>query len=302
GLTLTGGTANVVVEHNTITGGARGLAASGAGATNLQVRDNRLAGSTTGIALLAAADGRIAENDVTANGTALDLSGGAADSLVSWWRGEGNANDSSGAHHGALQNGAGFGAGQFGQAFSLDGVNDFVQVPDSAAWSFGSKDFTIELWANLNVVRSGSPGSLPNVFIAQDEGGGGTNKWIFFHDGSGFGFHINGPSVGSVFLGPIPFALTAGQWHQLAVTRSGSTYTFYADGAAVGSATDVRPIPDANAPLTIGQAEGVGFINGRLDEAAIFSRALSAQEIQALFTSQDSLVNPPAVVSAMIEH
>src|SRR2546426_1845715 len=52
-------------------------------------------------------------------------------------------------------------------------------------------------------VRTGGATSLPNVFIAQDEGGGGTNKWVFFHDGSGFGFHINGPSTGSVFLGPI---------------------------------------------------------------------------------------------------
>ena len=261
------------------------------------MRDNHLAGSTAGIVLLAPVGGRIADNDVSAVRTALDAAGGAVDALVGWFRGEGNANDSSDAHHGTLQGGAAFGAGQFGQAFSLDGVNDFVQVPDSPAWAFGSNDFSLELWANLNVVRTGGATSLPNVFIAQDEGGGGTNKWVFFHDGSGFGFHLNGPSTGSVFLGPIPFALTTGQWHQLALTRSGSTYTFYADGMAVGSATDVRPIPDVNAPLTIGQAEGVGFINGRLDEVAIFSRALSAQEIQALFASEDLLVNPPAAAS-----
>ena len=49
--------------------------------------------------------------------------------LVSWWPGEGNANDIVGSNHGTLQNGATFAAGMVGQAFSFDGIDDYVRFP-----------------------------------------------------------------------------------------------------------------------------------------------------------------------------
>src|SRR5207245_2002030 len=42
-------------------------------------------------------------------------------------------------------------------------------------------------------------------------------------------------------------------------------------------------IPEPNAPVTIGEAEGLGFVNGLIDELAAYSRALSPGEIQAIF-------------------
>jgi len=202
---------------------------------------------------------------------------------VSYWSGEGNANDSANSHHGTLINGATFTpAGQAGQAFSLNGVNAFIQVPDSPDWAFGNNDFTIALWINFDTIRIANANSLPNVFIGQDEGGGPTNKWVFYSDGTDLNFHING-GVGQAFLG-VAASFTPIQWYHVAVTRTGNTYTFYVDGASVGTVIDHRAIPDVNAPLTIGQAEGLGFFNGRLDEIQIYNRALSQNEIQAITT------------------
>src|SRR5213080_193555 len=45
--------------------------------------------------------------------------------VVAWYPGDGNASDTQG-HNGTLQGGATFTAGKVGQAFSLDGVNDYV--------------------------------------------------------------------------------------------------------------------------------------------------------------------------------
>jgi len=50
----------------------------------------------------------------------------APDGLVSWWPGEGNANDIADANNGTLQGGATFATGRVGQAFSFDGNGDFV--------------------------------------------------------------------------------------------------------------------------------------------------------------------------------
>ena len=46
--------------------------------------------------------------------------------LVAWWRADGDALDSAGTNYGTLTNGASFGPGKNGQAFALDGTNDFA--------------------------------------------------------------------------------------------------------------------------------------------------------------------------------
>ena len=49
--------------------------------------------------------------------------------LISWWPGEGNARDVTRTNAAVLRNGVTFASGKVGQAFSLDGKNDFVFIP-----------------------------------------------------------------------------------------------------------------------------------------------------------------------------
>jgi hypothetical protein len=210
--------------------------------------------------------------------------------LISWWKGENNANDQLGINNGTLMNGATFAQGKVGQAFSLDGSDDYVQVSDSPSLNIGVGDFSLHLWVNYAVVKTGDYVLLPNVFISQDEGGYSTHKWVFFSSDNGLYFHIN--NAGSyTFVGPVAFTPQAGQWYQLTVTRSGTLYSFYVNGALAGTVTDSMSIPDVSAPMTIGQAEGHGFFNGLIDEAAIFNRALAADEVASIYNSGSSGMN-----------
>jgi hypothetical protein len=186
-------------------------------------------------------------------------------------------------------NGATFDTGKVGQAFSLDGTDDFVSVPDSTLWTFGG-DFTIDLWVHFDTIKTGAVGGLPNPFVAHDGGSGEFPKWVFYAskaDSSSpatLNFHIN-PDVGAnMFLGAPFTAAAPGEWYNVAITRSGSTYKFYVDGAQAGSdLTDGTVIPDASAPLTFGWAEAVSpYFDGRLDEIRIYDHALSQSEIAAL--------------------
>jgi hypothetical protein len=79
--------------------------------------------------------------------------------MIAWWTGDGTTVDIEGAYNGKLIGGATYGAGMVGQAFSLNGAGAYVQAPKSAAWGFGSKDFTIALWVNFNSVNSGPEGA-----------------------------------------------------------------------------------------------------------------------------------------------
>ena len=65
--------------------------------------------------------------------------------MVSWWPGDGNANDIQDGNNGTLQNGATFAAGNVGQAFGLDGVDDFVEVQNSPNLN-PTNQITIDAW------------------------------------------------------------------------------------------------------------------------------------------------------------
>ena len=65
--------------------------------------------------------------------------------MTSWWPGDGNANDIQDGNHGTLLNGAAFAPGMVGQAFSFDGVDDFVEVPNSPSLN-PTNQITVDAW------------------------------------------------------------------------------------------------------------------------------------------------------------
>jgi hypothetical protein len=205
--------------------------------------------------------------------------------LVSWWRGEGNAKDSAGHHDGMFINNSVFAPGKVGQAFRFNGVDNLVAVPDSDEWSLGANDFTVDLWVEFNDIQNRT------AFIGHDEGGGSTNKWIFWYDelgdngtpGPALRFHIN-PATSS--RNPIFATWTpvVGQWYHVAITRNKTMYAMYIDGNQVATSVQADVIANAAAPLTIGASEGF-FFNGLIDEVHFFSRGLSSNEIQMIFNA-----------------
>ena len=206
--------------------------------------------------------------------------------IISWWSFDetsgSTAEDFVGRFDGAHTNGPTPALGLVGGALRFNGANDYVVVQDDPIWAFGANNFTIEFWANFDTSGGGSIGHPGDIFIGSDEGGGTRNKWFFALGGGVLNFHLNGPSTGSRFFPRAPFSPTPQQWYHLAVTREGSRYTIYVDGQASATATDSRAVPNANAQLTIGQAEQLGYFDGRLDEMTVYSRALSAVEIAAI--------------------
>lgn len=79
--------------------------------------------------------------------------------------------------------------------------------------------------------------------------------------------------------------ITDTQWHMYAVTKQGATFAVYFDGALMPGAYQANAtIVASGIPVSIGAINGVGqYFDGNLDEYALWTRALSANEIANLY-------------------
>lgn len=200
--------------------------------------------------------------------------------LIGYWRGDGNLNDSSATpNNGTSTNGTvTFATGVVGSAFSFTS-GSYVSIPDNAAYNIGSGDFSAGFWFKLNTSSS------PWVLLGQDDGGGSFNKWVLMYNYSAapgtFDLHLNGSTMAELYTAQI--SLDPNTWYHLALTRSGTTMTYYLNGTAAGTASFSGAIPNPTAPLTLGYAEpNFHFSGGLMDEVVLYNRTLTAGEVAAL--------------------
>src|SRR5436190_10963407 len=74
--------------------------------------------------------------------------------MVAWWPGEGNANDIRGGNNGAPQDTVAFQSDGEGEACRLDGVDDYVRIPNSPSLQSVSSAITIDMWVKINSLPS----------------------------------------------------------------------------------------------------------------------------------------------------
>ncbi|KRE32653.1 LamG-like jellyroll fold domain-containing protein [Paenibacillus sp. Soil522] len=180
--------------------------------------------------------------------------------------------------NGTLAGGPLWAAGKSGNAVDLDGTNDYVALPAGLVSS--ADNATIAAWVNLDTVSNwmrifdfGS-GTSTYMFLTPKNGSNGKIRFAIKNNGSSEQI-IEGQS-----------ALPTGGWHHVAVTLNGATGTLYVDGLQVGSNTAMTLKPSDLGSTTqnwIGRSQFADpYLNGRVDDFRIYSRALTASEITAL--------------------
>lgn len=199
--------------------------------------------------------------------------------LVSWWPGDGHAGDIVDANHGTPRNGATFAAGQVGVAFSFDGIDDFVHVPDAPNLRLTS--LTIEFWFKLESAN------VPFVnFVTKQNSDRDRNYIVYVHPPTGF-FSASTSFSGVQQDISSGVNVVDGQWHHGAfvIDDVAKGESLYVDGVFRASLPFTgSPDPSIGAPLFIGGAFAFGnMVHGQMDEVGIYNRALSASEIRAIF-------------------
>jgi len=194
--------------------------------------------------------------------------------MLAWLPGDGTTTDLTGNHNGTLQNGATYAAGRVGQAFSFDGVDDFV---DLGAWNAGAT-WTLEAWVNPAALPTGRKGILGGYQSCADWG-------ISLEDGK-FGVTVNEPTActRTYLWDQTP---TTGAWYHVVGTNDGATARLYVNGVLRISGPVTANYIGTGAGTRIGgEVCCTGdFFPGLIDEPTIYNRALSAAEILAIYNA-----------------
>jgi hypothetical protein len=170
-------------------------------------------------------------------------------------------------------------------ALMFNGSSNYVSVPDSDSWAFGTGDFTIETWIKYSTVNG-------NTIISQ--GADGNNRWMLKYDGSAnlqFDVYSASSQIINISRAWVP---TANTWYYLTVIRTGNTFRLFVNGSQIGTdETDTDAIPNYAGILKIGlNPDNSLFFNGTIDSTRIYSRALTADEIDRNYIDSRYWIDP----------
>ena len=160
---------------------------------------------------------------------------------------------------------------KFDGAMYFDGIGDYLTIPDSDDFNFGSDNFTIDLWASLDsglthqFCRQGPPSGNDSNNIVWMVGSDKTITLLYSVSGTGW------VTVNSTVAATFNY----NEWTHFAVVRNSTLLTFYVNGTKVGDSIDIGTaiFYNSSSLFTIGAGTSGGiFVNalkGYIDELRI---------------------------------
>lgn len=238
--------------------------------------------------------------------------------LVGWWPGNGNTLDSTGANPATARGGLGYAQGQAGEAFAFNGVDADVLVAPSQTLNVGQGNgLTMSLWfqpaslgAGYSLIESYDP-SLPEYvpngirFWANEPSPAGSGPGSLFVQLLYYGPNTN--QISSFCTPAGLFGTNAFVHAVFSCDNTSGEASLYVNGV-LAAQTNLAPVSfsyDTAPPcgLLIGNTSAYFMADsgglptcvasrfaGLMDNVCLYSRALSAPEVLALYQSQGAVV------------
>ncbi len=215
--------------------------------------------------------------------------------LKGWWPFTGNANDESGNGNNGTVNGATLTSDRFGNvnsAYSFDGTNDFINVPEDSTMELNQH--TISFWFNSPI--------LPNSrfdLIGKDNTTG-NRQYVIQLESSGV-------IRNAVFTDIQPYIIdgntiiTTNNWINVVVTWDGIINRTYINSNLDTSISTLGNLLQDNWDLFLGGTPSFNqYYFGKLDDIGFWNRALTQQEITALYNGCNTCATPTNIAVASI--
>lgn len=210
--------------------------------------------------------------------------------VVSYWKLE-DVNDTVGGNTLTNNNTISFAtAGKIDNGATLNGTSQYLSLADNPSVSF-TGDMTWSMWIK--------PTTTDRPLLVK--GTGTTNQsYGFFMDDASKGIEVFfsrlGNNITNTSGGVIGSGFTTGSWQHLVIVynASAATVEVFRNGASIGSlGSQVTSIYDGTAQLNIG-ANGTtnAWFAGMMDEVCCWARALSTDDITALYNAGNGFQYP----------
>ncbi len=158
-----------------------------------------------------------------------------------------------------------------------------VAAADVDGLNPGAESFTLSAWVYIN---SASQYVNQNIYGLWKSSGnqrsyklwydGGTQKLRFYYSQNG---------TSSLYLATTG-AISADTWYQSLIRYDGATLGFYIDNSSADSIAGVSTLYSSSADFILGgTADASNYLNGRLDNLALWERALTDEEMASLYNS-----------------
>jgi hypothetical protein len=236
----------------------------------------------------------VAVGDFNVDGHIDVLAAGRPNGLVGYWKFDENTGTSAADLSGT--NGPTWTTGKYGKALNYNGVNQYVNMGN--VLDFSTDDITFGAWinpANINQTKmfigkrqSSGPYKQYQLMVGSPESTGNVTDSkkiaVVFYAGDAFSNSQCYRTVNDVI---------DGNWHFVLATRRGATVQIYVDGVIAALTTVVAgPVANVSNPadFNVGFNNSASYFDGKIDEARVYNRVLSAGEIAALYQTTKASV------------
>ena len=210
--------------------------------------------------------------------------------LVGYWKfdeGSGSyAYDSAGSNTGTLTSGPTWTtSGRVNSAALFDGVNDYINVPDSTSLNFSTGPFTAYGWFKSKFQTGAG-------FISKGASFNSNAGWSMSYASSPQALYLlvgNGTAHIEYYTGLSDIS----DWRMVGIMRDASNKIYYINNGVLTDTGSVLPgNVNSAVPLKLGKSDYNGAtINGSIDEVKVFNRALSAAEVSEEYIQTKAYVS-----------
>jgi hypothetical protein len=171
--------------------------------------------------------------------------------------------------------------GVAGKSLAFDGQKTYVEVA-TTPWLSAPPTFTIVVW--VNVAKWRNLGMAWDYVLSKEDGRSGAKGYILrFSRAGNLDFTFAPTSSWRSVVSEKKVGL--GTWFHLATTSDGKVARIYLNGEPIGEGSIAEGIRPSNEPFRIGKSKyhKNSGLNGRIDEVAVFNRALAPDEIRTVY-------------------
>jgi len=204
------------------------------------------------------------------------LAGFPTDGLLALWHFDENsgtiAEDAQGGFDGTI-NGAGWTSGISHSGLAFNAIDGGVTIPANTALNLTGDEISLTFWFKMNEIAEAGCFLFHNT------------KYILYIDGNGkVSFAIYNPEYHSVVTDWSDRILDT-DWHFVAATYDGTAMKLYIDNQLMKSSDQTGNLNSRLTEIHMGNQSSYRFLDGLMDEVAIYNRAITVDEINTMYTT-----------------